>query len=198
MVYIPGSAGQTDHQPGFGRDSLESELIRSARDKQTPAQLFHLCIQFPTMPCMKGTEPDLGCLCVPVPKKSTLRAARAEEMLWATGIYGSCSIQQVHKRPPNSHLPNTPPKRMDTEATTLSPASWNKALSPFWEAVLRIHTYHTQPYQAFRDLPGIHYCWTQGHTGNGHTKSISDHCSLFLAVKCYLLGSVFLWETCLK
>lgn len=88
------------------------------------------------------------------------------------GKYGSHSIQWVHKTPPNSHLPNTPSKRMDTEATTLSPASWKIALSPLWEAVLRIHTYHNQPYQAFRDLPGICYYWTHGYTGNGHTKSI--------------------------
>lgn len=111
------------------------------------------------------------------------------------GIYGSHSIQWVHKRPPNCHLPNTPSKRMDTEATTLSPASWKIVLSPLWEAVLRIHTYHSQPYQAFRDLPGICYYWTHGHTGNGHTESVSDHCSLFLflAVKRYLLvmGDLF-------
>jgi len=69
MVYIPGSAGQIDHQPRFGRDSPEPQLVRPARDRQTPAELFRISTSnSPTTPHIKGTELDLGCLRILVPK----------------------------------------------------------------------------------------------------------------------------------
>lgn len=121
MVYISGSAGQTDHQPGFGRDSRESELIRPASDKQTPAELFPVSASnFPACHPKDAIELDPGCLGVPAPKKTCpLGAARAGRNALGHGdtwfVHHPASSQKSSNFPSS----NTPPERMGTEATTL-------------------------------------------------------------------------------
>lgn len=133
MVYTPGSAGQMDHQPAFGRDNPEPQLIRPPETSRllqsyspcsTPWHATHErhragpCLLAHT--CAKGNRPS--------------EKSGQEKVLWTTASNNFSRAQTL-----------TFPTLLLKEWLQKPPSSLCllKQSSPFplWEAVCRTHTH---------------------------------------------------------